>query len=153
MVPGLEHLGPADTEDWSALENIIKRFVMAWRQGDRPSIDDALRAGAGQHVLLVELVHTELELRLKAGEPARAEEYLTRYPALADDGPAAVDLIGTEYDLRRRAEPHLPPDEFVRRFPQYRVALLKRLAQATRAAGDTPGRKPDPGPQPVPEVS
>jgi predicted ATPase len=153
MVPSPEHLGPGDTEDWSALEHVIKRFVAAWRQGERPSIDDAVRAGGGQHLLLVELAHTELELRLKAGEPARAEEYLTRYPALADDTAAAVDLIGAEYDLRRRAEPHLPPDEFVCRFPQYGANLLRRLAQATCAGGDTPGRRPDAGSTAPPEVA
>jgi serine/threonine protein kinase/predicted ATPase len=153
MVPSPEHLGPGDPEDWSALEHVIKRFVTAFRQGERPSLDDALRDGGNRHVLLVELAHTELELRLKAGEPARAEEYLTRYPALADDTPVAVDLIAAEHDLRRRAEPHLRPDEFVRRFPQYARELLKRLAQVTRAGGDTPGRKPDAGPAAPPEVA
>src|SRR5262249_8754196 len=120
----------------------------------RPSIDDALVDGPGRHVLLVELAHTELELRLKAGEPALAEEYLTRYPGLADDVPAAVGLIVAEYDLRRRAEPHLRPDDFVRRFPRSGAELLKRLAQATRAGGDTPGRKPAPaGPTAPPEAA
>jgi predicted ATPase len=152
MVPSPEPLGPADTEDWSALEHVIKRFVGAWRQGPRPSLDDALRAGGGQHALLVELAHTELELRLKAGEPARAEEYLARYPGLSDDVAAAVDLIAAEYDLRRRGEAHLRPDEFVGRFPQYDAELVKRLARATRDAGDTPGRKPDAGPSAPPEV-
>ena len=38
---------------------------------------------AARLALLVELVHVELELRLKAGEPARVEEYLRRYPELA----------------------------------------------------------------------
>jgi predicted ATPase len=127
--------------------------VADWRQGGRPSLDDALRAGGGQHALLVELAHTELELRLKAGEPARAEEYLTRYPRLADDGPAAVDLIAAEYNLRRRGEAQLRPDEFVRRFPQYGAELVKLLAQATHAGGDTPGRKPDAGPAAPPEVA
>jgi hypothetical protein len=70
MVPSPEHLGPGDTEDWSALEHVIKRFVTAFRQGERPSLDDALRDGGNRQVLLVELAHTELELRLKAGEPA-----------------------------------------------------------------------------------
>jgi serine/threonine protein kinase/predicted ATPase len=145
---------PAGTEDWSALEHVIKRFVAAWRQGARPPIGDALPAeGPGRRLLLVELVHTELELRLKAGEPARAEEYLTRYPELADDVEAAVGLVVAEYDLRRRAEPHLPPDEFVQRFPRYRAELLKRLAQATRVGGDTPGRKPEPGPTVPPEAA
>jgi predicted ATPase len=153
MVPGPDHLGPADTEDWSALEHVIKRFVAAWRQGGRPAFDEALAAGGRRHELLVELAHTELELRLKAGEPARTEEYLARYPELADDGAAAVELIATEYDLRRRAEPHLKPDEFVGRFPQYRGELLKRLAEATRAGGNTPGRMPDAGPAAPPEVA
>jgi predicted ATPase len=153
MVPSPEPLGPADTADWSSVENLIKRFVAAWRQGPRPALDNYLAAGGPRQVLLVELVHTELGLRLKVGEAARAEEYLARYPELADDGAAAVKLIAAEYDLRRRAEPHLAPDEFVRRFPRYAAELLRQLARATRAGGDTPGRKPDAGPATPPEVA
>jgi hypothetical protein len=35
--------------------------------------------------VLLELVHIELELRLKAGEAARVEAYLARCPELAGD--------------------------------------------------------------------
>src|SRR5262245_36933504 len=59
-------------------------FEAAWRAGQRPRIDDHLPAsGANRQALLAELVLTDLEYRLKAGEPARVEEYLRRYPELA----------------------------------------------------------------------
>ena len=71
------------SEAWQRLEEILERFEAAWRRGEHPLLDDYL-AGveAERGALLVELVHEELELRLKAGEPARVEEYLERYPEL-----------------------------------------------------------------------
>ena len=85
--------------DWSPLEDAIKRFVLAWRQGPRPAIDEYLPASDLRHALLVELVHTELELRLKAGEPARVEEYLARYPELTTDRATVLELLVVEYEL------------------------------------------------------
>ena len=35
--------------------------------------------------VLVELVHIDLECRLKTGEPARVESYLERFPELSQD--------------------------------------------------------------------
>src|SRR5262249_26970483 len=72
----------------------------------------------------------DLECRLKAGEPARVEDYWQRYPELADDCVGAAKLIAAEYDLRRRREPDLTWAEYVMRFPQYVPALF--------AARDTP---------------
>src|SRR6516165_982524 len=94
------------TENWAAMEAAVKRFENAWRRGDRPAIDDYLpAAGPLRCRVLIELVHLELELRLKAGEAARAEEYLARYPELAGDPAAALDMIAAEHELRRRGEP------------------------------------------------
>src|SRR5262249_47251869 len=109
--------------DWLPLEDAIKRFVLAWRQGSRPAIDDYLPAGDLRHAFLVELVHTELELRLKAGEPARVEEYLARYPELIPDRATILELLVVEYELRRRREPGLALDEFRQRFPHYQAEL------------------------------
>src|SRR4051812_20909387 len=104
MFPGQEPFHPPPGGDHSPLERVVKRFEHAWRQGFRPEINGFLPAEeALRSRLLVELVHTELELRLKAGEAARAEEYLARYPELAG-GTAAVELICAEYELRRRGE-------------------------------------------------
>src|SRR5206468_2759568 len=101
MSPGQEQDRPAAGEDWAALEDAVERFVSAWRQGPRPVLEDHLPAGGElRDALLVELVHTDLELRLKAGEAARVEDYLARHPALAADRAAVVELIAAEYQLR-----------------------------------------------------
>jgi predicted ATPase len=132
MVPGEEPVRLIGDAGWSSLEGPIKQFVQAWREGRRPAIEDYLPTGGPwRSPLLVELVHTELELRIKAGEAARAEEYLARYPALRDDRAAAVSLIAAEHDLRRRAEPALDLDEYLRRFPQYGGDLSERIARPT----------------------
>src|SRR4051794_40646434 len=134
MVPGEEPARLIGDERWSSLEGPIKQFVQAWREGRRPAIEDYLPTGGPwRSPLLVELAHTELELRIKAGEPARAEEYLARYPALAEDRAGAVSLIAAEHDLRRRAEPELDLDEYLRRFPHYGADLSERIARPTVA--------------------
>src|SRR5262245_46023482 len=151
-----QHICLAAIEDWSAFENAISRFVTAWREGTGPNIDDFLSAAAGpRHALLVELIHTELELRLKAGQPARAEEYLSRYPELAADTAAAVELIAAEYELRWRAEPQLGLDDYLQRFPQYHAELSSQIARRTissGAGGDTPQRRPGSRREEAPEV-
>jgi predicted ATPase len=148
MSPGDDPTRAPTGEDWSPLEDAIRRFVDAWRQGARPRLDDYLSADSRRHLLLIELVHTELELRLKAGEAARVEEYLARYPELAGDRAAAIELIAAEYDLRRRHERHLALEDYLRRFPEYGGELPARIEQATvpgrAVAGDTPWRPPGP---------
>jgi serine/threonine protein kinase/predicted ATPase len=149
MLPSPERVRPASTEDWSALKEAAKRFETAWQHGTRPKLDDYLPAAEPlRRCVLRELAHIDLELRLKAGEAARVEEYLGRYPELGGDRVEAVELIAAEYDLRRRREPHLGADEFLKRFPQYREELHPHIAQLTVAAGratrDSPRRTPDP---------
>src|SRR5262245_25799080 len=96
----IDSFSPAD---WSALVDAVRRFENAWRQVPRPQIEDYLQvAGVPATRLLVELVHIELELRLKAAEPARVEEYLTRFPELACDRPVILNLIAAEHEFRRR---------------------------------------------------
>src|SRR5262245_64975765 len=104
--PGDEPASPLSPEDRQALEAAVKRFEAAWRRGARPAIDDYLAAGGPRCRLLIELAHLELELRLKAGETARVEEYLARYPELSGDN-TAVELVDAEHKLRRRGEANL----------------------------------------------
>src|SRR3954470_18003074 len=118
MLPGPEPVPPPLAEDCVELEDAVKRFEHAWRQAPRPGIDDHLPPGDPlRRRVLIELVHIDLELRLKAGEAARVEEYLHRYPQLAGDGPVAVELIAAECELRRRRERGLSLDEYLQRFP------------------------------------
>jgi tetratricopeptide (TPR) repeat protein/tRNA A-37 threonylcarbamoyl transferase component Bud32 len=109
--------------EWGRLEQVVGRFEEAWQRGERPALDEYLPAGGGPRELIVELAHADLECRLKAGEAARVEAYLGRYPPLAADHAAVLRLIEAEYRLRRRGEPGLGPDEYLRRFPAYRQDL------------------------------
>jgi WD40 repeat protein len=125
---------------WYEQEALLNHFEDAWCHGQRPAIDDFRPAGDADTVsLLAELVQADLEFRLKAGEPARAEEYLARYPELAADAGAALDLLAAEYVLRRRQEPDLSAEDYLHRFPQYRDALRARLEQAAGPPGRLPG--------------
>src|SRR5262245_50018347 len=142
MSPGQDPVRPAADEDSSALEDVVKRFEESWRGVPRPVIDDPLPAGGELRPgLLIELVHIELEFRLKAGETARVEEYLARYPELAGDRAAVVELIAAEHELRGRHEPDLSLDHYLQRFPQYRRELPTQLVRATdvtRPGKETP---------------
>jgi serine/threonine protein kinase len=112
------------------LDGIAYSFEQAWQSGTPPSIDAYLKEAAPEVDLLalkVELVHIDLENRLKGGETVRIENYFARYPELASDREEALHLIASEYKLRRRQEPDLTMDEFVQRFPQYREDLATQL--------------------------
>jgi predicted ATPase/predicted Ser/Thr protein kinase len=155
MFPGAEPVPLPPDDDWSALKDAVRRFEVAWRQGPRPVPDDFLPVGGKLRFrLLVELAHIDLELRLKAGEAARAEEYLARYPDLAGDRSAAAGLIAAEYNLRRRGEPGLCRDDYLRRFPQYRAELEQAEPATVAASGpDTPQRCAAAVPETLPEVA
>ncbi len=126
------------TEGWDRLERILERFEDAWRSGARPVLEDFLaQAGpAERDLLLRELVEEDLEYRLQAGEAARVEDYLERYPQLRTDPAVLLDLIRTECRLRR-SEPAFDLGEYRRRFPAQGSALedllWKLRHQATSA--------------------
>jgi predicted ATPase len=153
MLPATEPFPSPLSEDWQALKDAVKRFEDAWRQAPGPGIDNYLPAGAPlrSHVL-IELVHIDLELRLKAGEAARVEEYLARYAELAVDRTVALGLIAAEYELRRRREPGLAVEDYLQRFPQYRAELPEQIVQATVASPDGPLRPTAPREEAPPEV-
>src|SRR5262249_5565512 len=104
-------------EHW---ESVLRRFEQGWAAGLRPALEDCLPppGDRGRVAVLVELVQLELEFRLKAGEPARVEDYLGRVPELAAADQAVLGCAQAEREFRRRREPFLPPDEYRRRFPQ-----------------------------------
>jgi serine/threonine protein kinase/tetratricopeptide (TPR) repeat protein len=120
---------PLPQSEWDQLEEVVERFEDAWQRGKRPAIDDYLKPGEFKSPKLVlELVHTDLECRLKAGEEVRVETYFERYPQIAGDSDAAVGLIAAEYNFRQRREPNLKPEDYERRFPRYGEELVARLA-------------------------
>jgi predicted ATPase len=138
MPPSPERIRPVSAHDWSALKDAVKRFEDAWRLGSRPVIDAYVPAGDPlRGRVLIELAHLDLELRLKAGEAVRVEEYLGRYPELGCEPAAAVELIVAEHALRRRGEPEISMDEYLERFPHYREELCKQFAAPTLRGSET----------------
>src|SRR4051812_20645945 len=128
--------------DGDEFEDAIRRFEDAWQGRAQPEIVAYLPDGAGRTRLLTELVHVDLEFRLRAGEAARVEDYLTRYPELGDDRGASLSLIAAEVELRRRGEPGLAAADYLRRFPQYDQELAGKNAPA---AGTRGARRGGPG--------
>jgi serine/threonine protein kinase len=134
MVPG----GPAGIPgpEWDRLEAIIASYEAAWKRGERPDLaqfladDDPYR-----FELLVELVHTEFEYRIKLGESARVEDYLHKYPSLAHSKEIVLELIRAEWSFRQRREPSLSRTRFLDRFPEFRDELedLEGIAPPTPA--------------------
>jgi tetratricopeptide (TPR) repeat protein len=114
--------GAGDLE--SRLEAVVERFEDARGRGQDPSIDAYLPGDSGRWAVLLELVHADLEGRLKAGESVRVEDYLQRYPELRRDGRAVFELVAAEWRLRLRREPGLSVAEYLRRFPAHREELL-----------------------------
>src|SRR5581483_6067998 len=69
-----------EADDPFERRTLLRRFTAAWRHG-RPALDDYLPAGGPEYLpLLRALVRADLAHRRRAGEPARVEEYLRRYP-------------------------------------------------------------------------
>ncbi len=132
---------------WSACESVIRRFEDAWRDQERPVIDDFRTSGSPHEVrLLVELVHIDMEFRLRAGDFARSEDYIARFPELSDPE-LELELLEAEYALRNRHTPPAWPEEFLLRFPSRMAELRTRLPVdgstgsfvATRLPNDRPG--------------
>jgi tetratricopeptide (TPR) repeat protein len=109
------------------LQQLLARFEQAWQAGSRPSIEDHLTdASLDRCALLRQLVLTDLEYRLRAGDAVRVEEYVQRFPELAEDAATLVELIALEYRQRQLLGPQPAPTlaEYLQRFPQHRAQLL-----------------------------
>jgi serine/threonine protein kinase/tetratricopeptide (TPR) repeat protein len=132
MSNGNDESKPVFSDRAARLEQIVTRFEDAWAQNEHPSIDDYLAGEEDEwHSILVELVRVDLKCRLKSGESALIEDYLSRYPELAQEDETVVELIKTEYILRRRREPGLAVDDYVQRFPHLRQELDQCLLEAS----------------------
>src|SRR5947199_5064280 len=113
---------------WGRCEGLIRAFEAAWARGEAPALRDFLRAdGEARHALLAELAHVDLELRLRAGSPARVEAYLAEFPGLAADTEAVLELLAAEWRLRRRRGEAVAAAEYAARFPALQGALLGRV--------------------------
>ncbi len=145
LPPPVDSASALSTAAWQRRLDALEAFEQAFQRGERPAIGHFLAVApdeAERRALLVDLVHADLELRMKAGERVAVEAYLDRFPELRDDPAPALDLIEAEYRLRLRTEPALSVEEYLRRFPQWHSQLDERFPRPTVA--EAPGRESPP---------
>jgi serine/threonine protein kinase len=95
----------------------------------------------------------DLDRRLRAGEPCRAESFFANSPLLASQEDWAVELIYTEFVTREELGQRPAPEEFYARFPrwkerlgrQFQVHELLRDGAAAGALPPAPADVPCPG--------
>src|SRR5262249_23276669 len=108
-----ENAAELSSEGAAQIELCLRRFEKAWQRGLRPTIEEYLPSEETERsAVLIELVHIDLEYRLKGDELARVEAYLDRYPELAHDRQTALGLIAAEYELRQRRGPRVTREEY-----------------------------------------
>lgn len=99
-------------------DDLCERFEQAWLHAPQPVLASWLPLeGPLRRVALIELARVDLEYRLRAGEPIRAESYFACYPELRADPDKALRLIAIEAQTRGKREPGLRPAEYQERFP------------------------------------
>src|SRR5438128_1018744 len=94
--PPFESHQSDEAKSW--LDAILNSFDAVWRNSPRPKIEAFLPEDRNRRQeALVELIHRDLELRLKTGEAVRVERYLESYPDLARDPLVVPALLLAEY--------------------------------------------------------
>jgi hypothetical protein len=81
--------------------------------------------------LVVELPRIDLEFRLLIGEPARAADYLERFPEFNMRRDAANDRILNEFRLRNRSGRKLNSTQFLTGYPERHSELFRMMDTLT----------------------
>jgi tetratricopeptide (TPR) repeat protein len=123
------------------VENHLAAFEKAWASASAPDLDVFLSSihDVDTHDLMLDLACIDLEKRLRAGQAARVETYLTRYPSLASSPPAILELAVHEFLVRRHLGAPASIVEYQSRFPQLQDQLAARLADQSPGLPEIPG--------------
>jgi serine/threonine protein kinase len=109
-------LADIPTADWSWIDAVAERFEHAWKNGERPRIEEFLiKVPEPQWPpLLQELVRVEGELRRRAGEEPCAEEYRQRFPehegviSAVFESALAASTLADQAEAQMGTGPHSP---------------------------------------------
>jgi hypothetical protein len=122
------------------LEKLLQRFEDAWQNGQRPIIETYLPDGdtGFRQAALAELVHVDLERRLKAGEDVTPQAYLERFPELAATPERMKSLIAAARALEhyRLSRPARATSEPPANSPQHSSAATKEWSRSAAGLSD-----------------
>lgn len=100
----------------------------AWQHGQEPDLEAIVAAAPHLSASeIAELVRVDLELRWRRNDPKRAEDYLDRFPVVAENAELAVDVVYAEYLARELVGQHPDVAEYQTRFPEYHDVLAEQI--------------------------
>lgn len=129
---------PLDTVD----EGARRRFESAWKEGPAPRIEEFLPAADDPRyaATVLELVAIDMEMSWRRGAGRTAEEYIARFPLLAE--PERVrELAREEERARRGAQQRLEPGARLGRYQLEAVHAKGGFGVVWRAHDATLGRE------------
>jgi WD40 repeat protein/tRNA A-37 threonylcarbamoyl transferase component Bud32 len=135
MTPITSSLGDSS---WLRREAVLERFEAAWRDAGDADITRFLPppGASARRELLLELARVDLEYRWQRGERTRPEDYVDRFPELANSAGPPLELIKTEMDVRQHLGCSPSSEELACRFPG-RAAELSPAAPAASCSDIT----------------
>ena len=88
-------LGPLTLSDLEWIDAVCSRFDTAWREGNRPRIEELLAdvCPPRRSRLLEELLAVEIEYRQRLGDQIEVSDYRARFPNDAESVLAALEPL------------------------------------------------------------
>ncbi|MFO0805478.1 MAG: serine/threonine-protein kinase [Gemmataceae bacterium] len=86
-------------EQWVEQERLVESFVVGWQPERIEVAAEYLPCGPHRLSVLIELVHTDVELRTRAGLSVTVGSYLDRFPELASIPNFAEQLVAAHVEL------------------------------------------------------
>ena len=109
-------------------EEILSRFELACKEGSVPPDLTSYLGQSDDLELLVELIHIDLDYRLRRSDQVRIEDYLSKYPILDRSDESVAKLAFAEYQLREHRGYRPSSEDLLSRFPEHRERITQMLA-------------------------
>lgn len=121
--------------DSNLVDEVIYQFEKAFKDGKNPNPDDYLKGeGLTRWRLLMELLHSDLELRLRAGQSVKVADYLVRYPEIAKFPNEVIVLLETEIRLLKQMGKQPDPQIYEEQFGSVLGDRVKELFSRVRGS-------------------
>jgi len=124
----------------SNMTAVIDAYEGALRSNLDPNLEDYLPAsGADRTSMLVELLHVDLELRLRRGQTASVQEYAKRYPDLLTRKSDVLNLLQKEIQWQNQMGNNLKISDYISHFPSLVDGIRTIFRNAGFLAPEVPG--------------
>lgn len=117
----------------SLFDEVLYRFEKDYRAGKNPDVASYLSGeGEKRRELLLELLHSDLELRLRAGEVLRVRDYLAVFPELAERPAEILSLLAVELRFLREQGQQPQLEQYEQDYGEFLPSSLKPLFEEPR---------------------